>query len=160
MPFDAPFSLGPFVIDDAGRLSPDLGTVPSFRLAWRCRVVQVAMRHREGGAGDVLRVTMALARIPSTAPTGDMTARENAFALLRRLPAAMPDQWAIALSADHRIMLHAEAPIQLPASAASLVTELTLFLLAVDPYLTALEEGGLGFAAPSVPVGIAKTWPG
>jgi hypothetical protein len=157
MPFDAPFSLGPFVIDDAGRLSPDLGAVPSFRLAWRGRAVQIAMRHAEEGARDVLRVTMALARIPSTAPTGDMTARENAFALLRRLPAAMPDRWTVALSADHRIMLHAEAPIELPASAASLVTELTLFLLAVDPYLTALEEAGLGFAVPAAPVGIAKT---
>ena len=40
MPLDAPFRLGPFIVDADGRLSP--GTpepFPSFRVAWRGHVV-------------------------------------------------------------------------------------------------------------------------
>jgi hypothetical protein len=154
MPFDAPFTLGPFLVDHAGRLSPDAGAAPSFLLTWRGRAIHVGLRTAESGMG-VLSLRLTLGRIPSTAPSGALVARNQAFGTLRRLPAALPDGWSITLLADHRILLMAEASLALPASAASMVTELTVFLLAVDPYLSLLEETGLG-VAPS-PAGTANT---
>ena len=162
MPFDAPMTLGPFTVDHTGRLRPDpAAAVPSFRVAWRDRVVHVAMRLvRPDLAMLTLRIT--LGRIPSTAPSGAMDERDTAFATLRRLPTAVLHGWDVGLSADHRILLQTEAELALPASAASLVTEMTLFLLTVDPYLTLLEEAGLGLPPdfspkPGARGGSAKT---
>ena len=44
MPFDVPFILGPFIVDRTGRLTPDAGASPSFRITWRERVVHIRMR--------------------------------------------------------------------------------------------------------------------
>jgi hypothetical protein len=147
MPFDAPFALGPFIVEPNGRLSPDLGAVPAFRIEWRARIVEIRMRVVGDGSG-VLTAAMTLGRAPSSAAFTGLAERERAFATIRRLPAAVPPGWTVALIADHRIILEAELALDLPASAISLVTELTQFLIAVDPYLTLLEEAGLGFALP------------
>jgi hypothetical protein len=155
MPFDAPFSLGPFLVDHAGRLVPDIGTAPSVWIAWRGRSVHVGMSQRDDALGT-LHLSMVVARVPSTA-TPRAAAREQAFATLRRVPAELPEGWRISLQADHRVVLEAKASLPLPASARTLVTELTVFLLAVDPYLTLLDEAG--FAAASA-AGMAKTCPG
>jgi hypothetical protein len=147
-PFDAPFVLGPFIVDHTGRLQPDAGAAPAFRITWRARAIHVVLRRVDEGLGE-LALALTLGRIPSTASAGARLARDTAFATVRRLPEAMPQGWTMALLADHRILLRAEMELALPVSAASLVTELSLFLLKVDPYLTLLEEDGLGIVAPA-----------
>ena len=53
----------------------------------------------------------------------------------------------MALLPDHRILLRAQAELALPASATSLISELTVVLLKLDPYLTLVDEAGLGLSA-------------
>jgi hypothetical protein len=153
MPFDAPFVLGPFLVDGAGRLVPDMGTAPSVWIAWRGRSVRVDMARQDEALG-MLHLSMVVARVPSTAAAGAAALREQAFATLRRVPAELPEGWRIGLQADHRVVLEAEARLPLPASARALLTELTVFLLAVDPYLTLLDEAGFGAVSAA---GTAKT---
>ncbi len=144
MPFDAPFTLGPFLVDQQGRLTPDVNAAPAFRIAWRGRVIHIVMREASPGTGT-LTLRLTLGRIPSTAPGVAIEMRDRAFTTVRHLPTVLPDGWTMVLVADHRILLQAVTDLPLPVSASGLVSELTVFLLAVDPYLTLLEEAGIGF---------------
>jgi hypothetical protein len=67
-------------------------------------------------------------------------ARQTAFAMLRALPPTLPAGWRLALRPDHRISLAANTELNLPTSAESLVTEVTLFLLQLGPYLDLFDE--------------------
>jgi hypothetical protein len=88
--------------------------------------------------------------------------RQAAFAAMRALPGTLPPGWKVGLLPDHRILAEAQKPLFLPTGADDLVTELTLFLLRLAPYLDLLAEGvgveGIedGCATP----GNLKTWPG
>lgn len=48
--------------------------------------------------------------------------------------------------ADHRVWLEAAPLIALPLTAVALVTEITVFALALTPYLDLLDESGLDAA--------------
>jgi hypothetical protein len=161
---DAPFALGPFVVARDGRLTPATGGAPSFHIVWRGLGAHAEMRD-VGDGSWLLRLRMVLARIPSTASSATPCVRDGAFATVHALAGALPDGWRVFLLPDHRLLLEAEPKLPLPASVGALLTEVTLFLLAVDPYLALLDEAGLGLAGTGVgpvaaPVGMAKTWPG
>ena len=143
MPLDAPFKLGPFLVDGDGRLSPSTpDKFPSFSVLWRGHVVQARLTAAGPEGGDLALQAM-LGRVPSTGrPGGAGTLpRQVAFATLRALPETLPAGWKLRLLADHRIVAEAQIHISLPASAEELVSELTLFLLHIAPYFDLLAEG-------------------
>ena len=159
MPLDAPFELGPFRVDEGGTLAlarPD--SLPRFHLAWRG--VRVEARIEAGGGDALLKLEAVPGRVPSTA-AGDAAARDTVFSTLRGLPGALPPGWQMALQADHRVALCASRPLALPTTACTLLVEVTMFLLALAPYLDLLAEAGVeGEAAWAGAPGTAKTWPG
>jgi hypothetical protein len=156
----SPFRLGPFVVDDAGRLSPGAAErSPTFRVCWRDRVVHVHPP-APGATQGSPSVQAVLGRIPSTAGPDAATAparRAEAFAVLHSLRPVLPAGWKISLFADHRVGLELTLGLQMPATAAGLVTAMTLFLLELAPYLDVLEAAGVA-AVPAV--GTANAWPG
>lgn len=111
---------------------------PALRFAWRGRRCQAQV------GPDGIRLAADAARIPSTAEPG--ADRRRAFAGLAALPARLPAGWQVRLLPDHRIRLEAAAPLDRPANATALVAALVRFVLALDPYLDALEAEGA--AAP------------
>ena len=155
MPFDAAFTLGPFTVDDEGRLAPSSPEdFPAFQVTFRDRVVRARLTRQhelaaDGGLMGMLALQATLARVPSSAGSGPerTQARPPVFAALRWLPRTLPPGWRVALLADHRFMLFSEAAIALPASASELVAAVTSFLLDLAPYLDLIDEGGLGEAA-------------
>jgi hypothetical protein len=125
MSFDAPFKLGPFTVDAAGRLSPCAAeTTPAFLFRWRDRVVRARLV-QAGQHDGRLALQSTLGRVPSTASLQDGTLRARSFSLLRRLPRSMPPGWRVCLLADHRLWLETEASVAMPITAAALITEIT-----------------------------------
>jgi hypothetical protein len=84
-----------------------------------------------------------LGRVPSTASVVEGALRPRSFALLHWMPRSVPQDWHLHLLADHRVRLHTETPVALPITAAGLLGEITLFLLALRPYLDLLDETGV-----------------
>lgn len=159
MPFDAPFTLGPFLVDSKGGLSP--GTpdqFPSFRLRWRERWIYASLA--AGGADGALALRTTLGRITSTGRSNESHTpeREHAFATLRGLPSLLPEGWTVALKPDHSIAAEARISLSLPTHVERLVTELTLFLYRLAPYLDLLtEDGGMeGVTSPAGSGGTAE----
>lgn len=149
MPFDAPFKLGPFSVDAAGRLTPNpLDTQPVFLFRWRGRVVRAQVAQAQPSEGR-LNLQTTIGRVPSTASTIDDTLRPRGFALLHWLPRSVPQEWRVALLADHRVRLVSDAQIGLPITAAALITEITQFLLRLGPYLDLLDETGINAPHPN-----------
>lgn len=165
MPFDAPFRLGPFMVDETGGLSPGApGQFPSFNVCWRDRALHLRLADAPaaGGGQGSLGVQAVLGRVPSTAGDGAANGpawRERSFALLCQLPPHLPSGWQLGLSADHRIHLTLKIELELPTTAAALTTEVTLLLLELAPYLDVLEEAGISAVPPSFAAGagMAKT---
>jgi hypothetical protein len=164
MLFNAPFRLGPFIVDAEGRLCPSTSErFPSFRVAWRGHVVRARLTATEPDGGTLALQTV-LGRVPSTGrPEGaGALPRRAAFAAMRALPGTLPPGWTVVLLPDHRVLAEAKTRLLLPTSAEDLVGELALFLLRLVPYLELLAEGvgiepaGDGAAAP----GSLKTCPG
>ena len=156
MPFDSPFALGPFIVDETGRLSPtEAGVFPAFRLLWRGCAVQVAMAQVREGMGTLV-LDLPAGRIASTAGdahTRSQPRREVTFAALRVIAGLVPAGWRLGLRADHGVGLIVEVPLAMPASANDLITQVTRILLAAGPYLDVLAEAG-------VEGGRANTCPG
>ena len=131
-----PITLGPFAIDRDGILHPrDPAAPPALHFAWRGRACDAAL------TGAALRLTSCAARVPSTAEPGED--RERAFATLAALPRSLPEGWRIRLLPDHRVRLEAEARLDSPPTATSLIAALVRFGLALDPYLDTLENAGV-----------------
>ena len=84
-PFTAPFTLGPFLVDPEGRLSPGPERTPGFTVRWRERVMHARL---EAPAG--LRLQMALGRVPSSASARAESLRPQSFALLLHDPEPHP----------------------------------------------------------------------
>jgi hypothetical protein len=147
---------GPFKLDPTGLLSPmSPASFPRFYVSWRKRLVQARMRQEDtdDSTEGTLELATSVGRVPSTGkPPGDPPKRDAALAMLRQLPALLPAGWRLTLAADHSVLIQTEVVIVLPISAISLVTQMSLFLLSLGPYLDALDEGGMGFMA-----GTAKT---
>jgi hypothetical protein len=66
------------------------------------------------------------------------------FQMLRNVLGALPDTWTARLLPDHQSQLEVETVVALPITVTNLVTELTLFLLALSPYLELMDQAGLG----------------
>jgi hypothetical protein len=147
VPFDAPFKLGPFIVDTEGRLAPNKPEdTPAFLFRWRQRVVRARLVDAPNGEGSMVLQT-TLGRVPSTASVPEGALRPQSFALLHWLPRYLPPEWRMMLLSDHRIILDAQPQISFPITAASLLRELTCFLLALSPYLDLLDEAGVNAAA-------------
>jgi hypothetical protein len=148
-------TLGPFHVGADGALEPSsANSAPKFTCRWRNRTVHASMLPGDQSNWR-LQMRALLTRVPSSARPPEAARRLASFALLRDLPATMPDGWRIGLSADHRVMLEAERRAWLPLTATTLISEITLFLLALSPYLDVLDEAGLP-ALPD-PSGTANT---
>ncbi len=140
MPFKEPFTLGPFSVDVTGRLSlAHADAVPRFSVRWRGKVVHACLAARASGTG-ALTIHTSLGRIPSTAT--DPATRATCLAMLPNVAQSLPEAWTFQLGPDHQRKLSAEATIDLPVTAASLVTEMTAFLLDLSPYLDLMEQAG------------------
>ena len=165
MPLDAPFRLGPFTVDTEGLLTPSgPDSFPSFRVRWQGRTVQARLTSPPAtlpGEGK-LELQARLGRVPSTAdadPAQSLLRREHIFTELHDLASLLPAGWHLCLGPDHGITLDRPHPLNLPTSAVQLVTEVTLFLLALGPYLELLDAAGVDPGASSK-AGTAKTCPG
>ena len=159
MPLDAPFTLGPFLVDAHGGLSPSTPEqFPSFRLRWRGRAIFARMD--AGNPNGELALHTTLGRVTSTgsSPAAHDSERQHTFATLRHLPKVLPRGWSVALKPDHSIAVEAHLPLALPARAETLVSELTLFLFRLVPYLDLLtEDGGMeGVTSPAGRGGTAE----
>jgi len=155
MPFDAPFMLGPFSVDAAGRLAPSGPTAtPAFLFRWRGGVVRARLDQPEPDRGR-LTLRCVLGRIPSTADRADGL-RPQTFAALHWLPRELPPRWTIGLLPDHRVSLEAQTEIVVPITASGLIAELAGFVLALAPYLELLEELGVA-PVPGSAAGTVKT---
>jgi hypothetical protein len=157
MPLDSLLTLGPFTVDEAGRLAPGSpDRFPAFQVIWRGRKIHVRMA-RASGAGR-LAVEVALGRVPSTGgpsagrqAEASQTVRASVFAIIAALPHTLPEGWTMRLLPDHTLRLAASLDLDLPSTASELLTGLTVFLLALAPYLDLADEGGLdaGCAGPA-----------
>jgi hypothetical protein len=146
-PSPPPIRLGPFAVaPDGGLALRDAGRRPALRFAWRGRPCEAALE------GDMLRISVLAARVPSTAEAG--ADRAGAFAALAALPRRLPPGWRLALLPDHRVRLEVEVPRPAPPTVTALIARMVGFALALDPYLEGLESA-CGTAS-----GMAKTWPG
>lgn len=154
-------SLGPFKIDGGGLISPaSPAMLPRFCVTWRRRLVQARMQQPDAANSSTgtLDLFTQVGRVPSTGrrPRA-MTERDQALKLLRQLPRLLPQGWSIRVAADHSVLVQAQADLVLPISAIGLVTQLSLFLLSLNPYLDALEDGGIGGAVGGTEAGMMNT---
>ena len=168
MPFHAPFQLGPFSVRPDGRVAlaaPD--RPPCFTMQWRgCRVeARLRAVGPQGELGE-LSLQARVGRVPSSARLGAGAAQERAavFAALRSLPPSLPQGWQASLMADHQVALLTAQPVEMPTTVTSLLTDVTMFLLSLGPYLDLLAEAGVEAPAPAgAPAGapgMVNTWPG
>ena len=157
MPFDAPFQLGPFAVSPDGSLA--LATperLPRFEITWRGCRVEVLLRTRGAdNALGALSLHAVIGRVPSTARTtgpavkgravtAQATAQRTAvLEALRFLPGTLPEGWRTDLLADHRVALLSASKVDMPTTAETLLTEVTLFLLTLGPYLDLMGEVGM-----------------
>ncbi len=154
MPLDAPFKLGPFLVDTQGRVQPgDPERFPTFHMRWRGYAVHARLDEAGECAGGRLVFSTILGRVPSTAggdPALNFARRARAFDAVRGLEGAVHGSWQVSLLADHRIGIEARRDIDLPASAVDLVTKATCFLLDLAPYLDWIEDVDVtGIAEPA-----------
>ncbi len=154
MPFDTPFRLGPFLVDEAGGLMPPPDRDARFTLRWRGCRVNAALRPTGANptAPDsiALRLQAILGRVPSSAEAG-APQRGALLAALHEITHHLQPGLSCGLSADHRVILHGETPMALPLTSRTLVTQVTRFLLDVAPYLDLTVESG------ATPVGTVNT---
>lgn len=156
MPFDAPFMLGPFLVDAEGRLAPrDPEALPAFLFRWRGCVIRARLRPAEAKRGRLV-LRGVLGRIPSSGDATDLASRAQSFTALRGLPRLLPPHWKLMLLPDHRILLECSAEVTLPITASGLLTELTVFLLTLAPYLDVLAELRTSAPEPFGSSGMAK----
>ena len=149
----ATLTLGPFRVGGDGALKPMVpGPAPKFTFRWRRRVIHARLLPSD----DLdwrLELSAPLGRVPSSVGAPAVSRRSPSFTLMRALPATLPDGWRIGLAADHRVLLEAERHAGMPMTATALISEITLFLLTLAPYLDVLDETGL--TLPSDPAGAA-----
>jgi len=145
MPFKGSFKLGPFSVDQEGGLSlqhPDVS--PGFSIRWRGRVVHARLVQSDERDGRLF-IESTLGRIPSTA--SNPATRAACFIVLRTLLTGLPLEWRVRLLPDHQPQVELDTSVTLPISVTNLVTELTMFLLRLSPYLDAMDEAGFGAVA-------------
>ena len=157
MPLDTPFCLGPFAVDAQGRLRPRRpGVAPGFVVRWCGRPIHARLDQFETQACRLL-VQVILGRIPSTANAAAGSSRPYSFNLLHDLRRGMPADWYMRLLPDHRVLLEAQDTTPSHMTASGLITQMTVLLLVLAPYLDVLDDARIVNAAGP---GIANTCPG
>ena len=131
MPFDAPYRLGPFLVDQAGGVMPPTDRSANFAVRWRGCLVQAELRGDSEQVGLTMRAVIG--RVPSTAE-GGAAPRDAAIALTSLFKDAAPAGVSAGLSPDHRVLLRSEQRIEQPLTARRLVGEVTRFVLQAAPY--------------------------
>jgi hypothetical protein len=134
--FLSPIPIGPFLIEEGGQLTlrrPE--PAPGFSFVWHGTACTV--RLTEGTM--VLRAQAG--RIPSTAD--GKAARDEAFCVLRALPAVMPEILRLRLMPDFRIQIETEIALAWPTNAAALMAPIVSALLRFAPVIDLLGEAGL-----------------
>jgi hypothetical protein len=153
MPLDTPFHLGPFVVDEHGGLTPPVDRGANFMVHWRGCAVRAALRPIAAAAGQPagveLNLQAVLGRVPSTAQAS-AALRDGVLAAMRDVAGQAPPL-RLALSADHRAILHGTEALPLPMTSRNLVTQVARFVLDVAPYLDFVAEAG------ATPAGRANT---
>ena len=130
------FEIGPFTVRADGSLRlREPGRAPGFQFFWRRCRVQVVLHE------DQLTLRAAIGRVPSSVQAADI--RPLVFSTLSDLPTALPQNWQIRLMPNHNVTLDAQEKVPMPPTAAALITELTRFVLALEPYLDLLLEAGV-----------------
>ena len=156
MPLDVPFRLGPFIVDTNGRLeASDPDRFPNFHLAWRGCPVHARLDPGSSDLGEAAHLVLSavLGRVPSTAggDAGHNRQRRTAtFGALRELVGGSGNAGRLLLLADHRVVMEASRPVDLPVSAGGLVSQITCFLLDLGPYLDLLAEADVPVEAVGV----------
>ncbi len=142
MAFLEPFMLGPFSVDVDGGLTPARRDVPAgFSIRWHGRAVHARLVQDKDQEGH-LSIQSSLGRIPSSA--SDPAIRAACLTMLQKLLNALPEGWKVRLLPDHQPRLEVETDVALPITVYNLVTEMTLFLLTLSPYLDLMDEAGVG----------------
>ena len=80
-------------------------------------------------------------------PASDPATRFACLEMLRNLLSALPEHWSARLLPDYQPQLKVETGVALPITVTNLVTELTLFLLVLSPYLDLMDQAGVGLVA-------------
>ena len=133
MAFLEPFMLGPFSVDVDGGLTPARRDVPAgFSIRWHGRAVHARLVQDKDQEGH-LSIQSSLGRI-----------RAACLTMLQKLLNALPEGWKVRLLPDHQPRLEVETDVALPITVYNLVTEMTLFLLTLSPYLDLMDEAGVG----------------
>lgn len=128
--------LGPFRIEDGGRLAlREPGTALAFDFRWRACSIEAQLEETR------LLLEASVGRVPSTAGPQP---RQPVFDMLQALPATLPARWDVHLRPDHRVVLAAERPVEMPLTASALMISITGLLLELAPYLDLLAEAGVG----------------
>ena len=144
MPLDAPFQLGPFTVNEEGRLSlASAEALPRFSIEWRGGRVDAALAVGAARELGELSLCATVGRVPSTAADA-AGQRAAVFAALRSLPATLPPGWRADLTADHRVAVLSATKVEMPTTVEHLLSDITMFLLALGPYLDLLA--GIGVA--------------
>jgi hypothetical protein len=132
----SPIPLGPFLVEDGGKLTfRQKDTAPAFSFQWRGRRFSVRL------ADQRILFSVPVGRIPST--SAGAAKREAGVALLRALPAALPEGWKMRLLPDHRVQLETEQATEWPATVAALLTPVIALVMVVAPVLDLMDEANL-----------------
>ncbi len=142
--------MGPFVVQEDGRLTlRDPAQPPGFRFVWQSCAVRVGLRE------DRLILRALVGHVPSMVASS-VQLRQAVFDMLRALVDGLPEGWRMRLLPDHTVAFDIEDVLSAPPTASELLTRLTLFVLALQPYLDFATEAGLEPTAPGA-AGTAKT---
>jgi hypothetical protein len=140
--FIGSFKLGPFSVNPEGGLTLMRADIsPGFTIRWRGRSVYARLLQRDIRDGHLF-LQSSLGRIPSTA--SDPGARTACLAMLRSLLSELPNDWNVRLLPDHQPQLEVNTTVTLPITVTNLVSELTMFLLQLSPYLDLMDQVGVG----------------
>lgn len=140
MPLDAPYRLGPFIVDASGGITPPIDRAANFAVKWRGCVVRAELHGDSERVGLTMRAV--LGRVPSTA-SGGAEPREATLAVTEALKGGSKGIMA-GLSPDHRVLLRTDRVIEQPVTARRLVSEVTRFVLEAAPYRDLVDASGAG----------------
>ncbi|WP_439580562.1 hypothetical protein [Elioraea sp.] len=127
---------GPFLVDAAGVLhAADRSRPVGFGFRWRGRRVRAEL-HDDAR----LSLSVVAAHVPFTAEAAAL--RPGVFAALAALRVEGDEDWRIALTPGHAVVVAAVEHLGAPATASRLIAAATRFVLRLAPCLDLLDDAG------------------